>query len=361
MLNKLPLIALSLGILGVGLAGQKPKVSYVILTGGARGNLSPCGCTKPMTGGLKRLGTMVRELKARYGATWIDLGDVTKEPGRQSELKLEAYGQFLGQLKVDAFVISDQDARLGEGSILSYQSLAKGVALEGNSATSLVRGVRFTTDREAAAEISMVPNRLAKVEVFKSGGAASAQGRRVTVGEGLRGLILLKFVNGKLESSRAIELEPGVVDDAKTAKVYASYLRRVTNEQLADRGPKAPGGDYVGSEKCASCHQEAAKVHFASMHAKAIPTLEKEGHQADPDCLSCHTVGFGEEGGYFVKDRLQFGEVGCESCHGEGGAHSAAPKDHPLGKVPQQTCLKCHTSKTSPGFNFLTFWSKIKH
>ena len=124
-----PLACLSL--LGFGMSKPPEESVYVIVTGGARGNLAPCGCTKPMTGGLKRMANMVRELKTRYnGALWIDAGDITNSPGRQSELKVEAYAQVMGELGVDAYAITPSERALGEGIILSMESLAKGIALD---------------------------------------------------------------------------------------------------------------------------------------------------------------------------------------------------------------------------------------
>ena len=105
----LPIVGLAL--FGFGVRGQQGSDQYVIITGGARGNLAPCGCTKPMTGGLKRMANMVRELKTRYNAIWIDAGDITNAPGRQSELKVEAYapghgrtwGRYVCNLPIGAF------------------------------------------------------------------------------------------------------------------------------------------------------------------------------------------------------------------------------------------------------------------
>jgi len=56
-----------------------------------------------MSGGLKRLATMVRQYQSRGKTLWIDAGDVTETPVRQSQIKFETYAEFLKQFGADAF------------------------------------------------------------------------------------------------------------------------------------------------------------------------------------------------------------------------------------------------------------------
>ena len=357
-------------LFGVGLSGQPAKSEYVIVTGGARGNLAPCGCTKPMTGGLKRMANMVRELKTRYGAAWIDAGDITNAPGRQSELKVEAYAQVMGELGVDVFAVTPSERSLGEGIVLSMKSLARGTALGlGERETAMIK------DLKVAIEVPGFPHPEADilltndsshsdpgtVTIFPSGGSAVANGTKVSPGEALRGLVLLKFVDGRLAESSAISLEPRVADDPQATRAYNSYLMRVKSERLAEKVLRTDQGRFAGSSNCAKCHPSAMKVHLKSAHSKAMTTLKTVKHDADPDCISCHSVGFEAKGGYSPLAPTKFAEVGCESCHGAGGDHASKPKALKLGKVGEKKCLSCHTTRTSPAFNFLKNWSKIKH
>ena len=72
----------------------------------------------------------------------------------------------------------------------------------------------------------------------------------------------------------------------------------------------------------------------ASGHAHAFDALRTKDSDADPSCIGCHTVGFGEESGYqrSMQGR-QLVHVGCESCHGPAADHvkqrtaAAAPGD----------------------------------
>lgn len=364
----LPLAGLAL--FGFGVAGHQEKPVYVIVTGGARGNLAPCGCTKPMTGGLKRMANMVRELKTRYNAAWIDAGDITNTPGRQSELKLEAYAQVMGELGVDAFAITPSERSLGEGMILSMKSLAKGIPLDPAERDSvdirgLTVGIEIPGLPHARADIVLStnpsPHEPGVVTVFPSGGAAVARESQVSPGEALRGLVLLRFQGGRLVESRAISLEPRVADDPQASKAFNSYLSRVRSERLAEKVFRTDQGRFAGSDSCTKCHPVAAKVHLKSAHAHAMATLKAVKHDTDPDCISCHSVGFDAKGGYSPIQPKKFAEVGCESCHGASADHAAKPKQFKLQKVGEKKCLTCHTTRTSPAFIFSKNWAKIKH
>lgn len=173
----------------------------------------------------------------------------------------------------------------------------------------------------------------------------------------------------------------------------------------------AQGFDYVGSEKCKSCHKKEEKgaqyqVWESSAHAKALETLKSEKAIAtakakgikgnpweSPACLKCHTTGFGT-GGYELKDKAFWnpaaddreGEkavkrmaglegIGCEACHGPGSEYKSSSKmkaifagettgaEFGFVKPNEKTCLKCHNSESPSfkGFDFKTYFEKIKH
>lgn len=88
--------------------------------------------------------------------------------------------------------------------------------------------------------------------------------------------------------------------------------------------PSIPGAKYVGSEACATCHEEIAKDFKTATHAR----LQAKGKNAE-------AVG-----------------AGCESCHGPGSLHvdagggknNTAAKIVNPGKSPQ-ACFQCHLDK----------------
>jgi peroxiredoxin len=120
-------------------------------------------------------------------------------------------------------------------------------------------------------------------------------------------------------------------------------------------------GGFSGNDKCAVCHpQETATWRFTE-HALAFDTLVTRGADHDPECVRCHVVGFGEPGGYSEAGREKhFENVGCETCHGQGGGHLAAkPKAAATDYRP--ACERCHDAKHSLGFDYASFLPKVSH
>lgn len=112
---------------------------------------------------------------------------------------------------------------------------------------------------------------------------------------------------------------------------------------------------YVGTDACTPCHAEAAATWASSGHAHAFAALEGAQHSHDPSCVPCHVVGDGL--GAWPDPR--FRDVGCEACHGPGGAHVAAPAR--AWRTPKDVCLRCHTADRSPDFDRATYWASIRH
>jgi Cytochrome c554 and c-prime len=154
--------------------------------------------------------------------------------------------------------------------------------------------------------------------------------------------------------------------------------------ELTDCATKGP---FIGSEKCEVCHEQSYDVWKKSGHAKGWETLEKTPipRNHDPECISCHVIGwhptkhFPYKGGFTSSAETPHLEnVGCESCHGPGGAHAKAElaTDEQLQEKlrkamvitldeaqndPGKMCYNCHDLDNSPDFNFETYWPKVFH
>jgi len=117
---------------------------------------------------------------------------------------------------------------------------------------------------------------------------------------------------------------------------------------------------YSGTEFCSVCHDLEGTTHAFTQHAYAFDTLVKHGVDRDPECVSCHVVGFGQPGGYDLErpDPTLEG-VGCESCHGRGGPHLSPGWVEGGDYAPR--CMTCHDEKHSLGFDYATFWPRISH
>lgn len=184
---------------------------------------------------------------------------------------------------------------------------------------------------------------------------------------------------GRLE---AVKGEVTLVSDQipqaqEIAVLAAEYRKEIRGTKLAIDDPATLQADmvpgvqakatYAGTENCLSCHPKAGQKWAQSGHASAFASLIAFKADADPNCISCHTVGFGTPSGYrreFIAAKLV--DVGCESCHGPGGQHIAERRSgreaithfRPIGAGD---CQKCHHGEFSRPFAWEQFWPHIAH
>jgi len=156
-----------------------------------------------------------------------------------------------------------------------------------------------------------------------------------------------------------------------------AYRKRIRNTTLdIDRFDSStenliPGvravAQYMGSQTCAACHQEESLVWQKTGHAHAWSTLQRQDADADPKCITCHSVGFGKPSGYrreFKHEKLV--NVGCESCHGPGSTHVAerssgqAVTFH-FRTLTEADCRSCHYGEFSRPFEWSEFWPEVAH
>lgn len=142
---------------------------------------------------------------------------------------------------------------------------------------------------------------------------------------------------------------------------------------------------YIGSKSCKKCHTGTHKAWKKTKKAKTLEVLAagqaveiKKKHKLDPTkdytqdatCLACHTVGYGQPGGYTIpaagdakaaKKAKKLAGIGCESCHGPGSEYREVFKEitdskrkYKLAELTakglitpnKEQCLKCHSDKS---------------
>jgi hypothetical protein len=154
--------------------------------------------------------------------------------------------------------------------------------------------------------------------------------------------------------------------------------------RASPRPQKVDGGRFVGTDKCKDCHEKSYRVWKKSGHAKAYKTLEEldPPRNFDPECVSCHVVGwnpqrfFPYEGGYQNPEKTpHLRDVGCEDCHGPGEYHCKAEEGSNEAKMKKyreaavvtkeysekEQCRTCHDGDNSPDFNFKKYWPYVEH
>lgn len=102
-------------------------------------------------------------------------------------------------------------------------------------------------------------------------------------------------------------------------------------------------GQYGGVDNCKMCHPDIYNDWAKTPHARSYELLVNVGKEKSPECLPCHSTGYGKGG--FVDAATTPGLKGtaCEACHGPGADHMGDKTKiirSPSGKV----CSACHQS-----------------
>ncbi len=99
---------------------------------------------------------------------------------------------------------------------------------------------------------------------------------------------------------------------------------------------------YKGTKNCKKCHLKQFKSWKETNMSKAFEILKpgqraeqkkgvgldpKKDYSTDPECLPCHTTGYGQAGGFESEEKTpQLVGVSCEMCHGAGSEYTK--KEH---------------------------------
>jgi hypothetical protein len=381
--------------------GKQQPDRVLVITGDIRGYLSPCGCTKPMMGGVKRMATVVRSLTSQPNTWYVDLGNWTEGRGRQDQLKADALAELFAALKPDYLNVGPIEAQADPQTLLSLDQIADGrVASDSLQADFLqpkpipilgllsddapatlakrpnrqtlesrpdAQVVLFAGSRERARDLAQSVYGNGRLLIYSHRGDPPREPESingwtlVSVGDKCRYVGRIERINGKWTNFRLIELGPEHDDDSYAHRLYESYLTRVDEEGLLDQVPRTPSANqYVGSNACASCHPGAFEIWKDSRHAHAYATLVATKNHRDPECVGCHVVGLDKVSGFLSLEKTpDLKDVGCESCHGPGSAHIAKPTVSM--RAGPESCQSCHVPDHSPGFRFDLYWEKIRH
>jgi hypothetical protein len=111
---------------------------------------------------------------------------------------------------------------------------------------------------------------------------------------------------------------------------------------------------YVGMEKCKECHPEDVKTYSEWKYSRNFRILEMRGKEHDPECVPCHTTGYGKPGGFVSVDETpHMKNVQCEACHGPASLHVKAPtvEEHQRTlSIPKNICTTCHRQHKHMGY-----------
>lgn len=219
--------------------------------------------------------------------------------------------------------------------------------------------------------------------------------------EGAAALLQHRGSEGKyLGKARAIREEDGswrvanevewleVTPELEPAPALVELIESYKQSTQAKMIPATRGVDrvYGGARSCAACHTSEYEQWKETRHAHALQTLVEKGMQYDSRCLKCHTVGFGQDNGFYnVRESMPMANVQCESCHGPAAEHAnlqfylraregraegteeflekkrRALEVMPSKVVRAQTCVKCHTPENDDHFVYEEKVRRVNH
>ncbi len=369
--------------------GEEDRLT-IFYTGSLLGQLESCGCTpKSDFGGVARIADYLSEHRnALRPYLIVDAGNFTGKDTPQGRLKAEAMIKALSIIKYDAVAISGNEQMFPPeflSPILNEQGLSVISKLSGYTRSLTVKKGAFSINISAdyntpekgklnvlLTDIAINDARSIKGwdVIISSAGeetvAPVSEGKTIIVSGYPRGrkLGILTLRKSSEGTFRFKHTWHSVGDESKKDDNIRNILNEY-NTQVAklmkDAQRPEPGTTYVGAEKCGECHQPFFESWQNTRHARAFASLEKSGKTADPECIICHVIGFGEKGGFFSMDTSpRLANVQCESCHGLNREH-LTDYSKPMRSVTEAVCLTCHTRENSPDFDYPVYLEKVKH
>jgi hypothetical protein len=368
--------------------GRSLKIIY---TGSMDGELESCGCSpKTDFGGVARLSGYLKEHKNDlYPYILIDGGNFSFKDTQQGRLKAEAMLESFSIMKYDAVAFLKNEKAFPDDF---FPPLLDELNIPAISDTPQYK-ISFSVKRkDVNVNISVDPGRHQKGElnilltdlpvsetkliegwdiIINSSGEILNEplrinGRIIVTGypKGRNLGILTLQIDGKGKVSdfnhRWQPLGDDIKEDAEVRKILNDYDSKVAG--LLKEAERPPAGTtYLGVAKCAECHQLFEESWKKTRHSGAFSSLEHAGKSNDPECIICHVVGFGEDGGFYsINTTPELANVQCEECHGLDREH-IEDFSRPVKPVIKDVCLKCHTKENSPDFDYPVYLEKIIH
>ena len=374
-------------------AHGQDRVLNILYTGAIKGELEPCGCSpKTESGGLARLSGYIsanREELKPY--VLVDAGNSMAEDTSQGRLKTEALLRSVNIMGYDAVALSKRDALLPEGFLFPLiEKYGIPVVVENagryRSSVPVPRAgfkVNISADirgyKKGMINILLIDKPASEGMLIKGWEViVTSSGEIIEEPLKVNGTVIVSgYPKGKMLGVLSLRINDKggisgfthrwqslgkeIKEDMNVRNVLNEYDEAVA-ALLKDEERKASfNGPFLGDSNCAACHRPFMEGWRDSRHAGAFNTLENTGKSKDPECVKCHTTGYGEEGGFYsVAATPGLVNVQCEACHGPGKEH-VSDFTAPMNPVVESVCLKCHTEDNSPDFDFRRYLEKIKH
>ena len=389
--------------------------AVLLITGGTHGRLEVCNCPGPMNGGLSRRSGLAASYRAAHpNVIFIDAGDAfnlrptdvknryvlrgykaagydalvlganewsalsSQLPALMAESPMPFLSTNATPVKVKLPLTRELLRKIGKTKIAVLSCLGAGslyyaavevpgqlkidpIAVVARRAAALkARGyvvivVAHMTEGETEA-FKDVKN----VDLLIRGHTAQAEEKPMTVGA----IPMLKVGGREVVGAAALQIEGGrisgmdyrleVVDDhwprdQYVMGIYQAYAHEAMREALDAK--RIDGLKYVSSATCGKCHPKQYQAWRKGPHREVWDKLARVKRTGDPNCVMCHSSGFGTKDGFRThKTTPHLAGVNCQSCH-RVNMHEGRCQ-MPVPKITKDTCELCHTPVNSPMFDY---------
>lgn len=236
--------------------------------------------------------------------------------------------------------------------VLTHMPRAKGLSFLGVAGVDVVINGHIETDNDV---IDMTPVER-EGKIFVQPGPLGQK-----MGE-LR--VRIHPDGGKTFQQKMVRLGSKAPMDPEMTQLYDAYNAEVEElfmATLAAKRRQKQNRVYATDQTCLTCHAKEHDIWSKTGHGRAYAALQEVNKAFDPECLACHTTGFGQPGGFISEiDTPELKNVQCEMCHGARLEHTQNPQGG-FAEEANAACGQCHVKKHSPKFNFGRYWPRIRH
>lgn len=363
--------------------------TVILYTGNTKSHLEPCGCYQEQSGGLSRRAYAIEQIRAcGYPTIVVDAGNIFDGQEKIDAQRTKTNLKALAEMDYATVALSHTDLTYDDGYLIQHKAVATFPFLAHNETQTdftepyvikqtgqhTIAFVAGEVPEQAVSEADIIvslgtPKKLDNIDVVILANEVEAiQSYTKTLYVGTKSedktlgvLALYLDANGEITNHYAthIALTGEVGESELIRKMLTDFYKSTAEENkssglplFAEQALEKQNSEYISADTCKTCHEQEYLQWSATRHAFAYQTLLKKERYFDPNCVACHTTGFGYATGFQIGDQdSTLKGVQCETCHGPGKQHAGNPKKSNIRSGKDTSlCLQCHDAEHSPGF-----------
>ena len=372
------------------LKSSNPLSAIILYTGSTKSHLEPCGCYQEQSGGLSRRAYAIERIRdCGYPTLVVDAGNIFDGQEDIDAERCRTNMKALAEMDYSAIALSESDLTYDDTYLIQQKEVATFPFLAPSNVEKeymqpfvtqkagqyTIAFVTGEAPQQAVSEADIIvalgnpkePEGIDVVILPDEVEAVESDTKTVHVGSKSEGktlgvLALWLDANGEIVNhyTTQIALTGEVGESVLIRQMLTDFYRSTADKHntsdfrlFVEQMLEKQNSGYISAETCKGCHEQEYLQWSATRHAFAYQTLVKKERYFDPNCVSCHTTGFGYETGFQIEDHSStLKGVQCETCHGPGKQHAGNPKKTNIRSGKDTSlCLQCHDSKHSPGFS----------